>query len=37
MTECIVATGEILGIEAVDHLIICQRRFISLNSQGLGF
>lgn len=37
VTRQLVAAGEILGIEVVDHLIVGQQRFVSLRERGLGF
>ncbi len=37
VTREIVAAGTLLDIEVMDHLIICQGRFISLRERGLGF
>ncbi len=37
MTRRLVEAGKVLDIEVVDHVIICQGRFISLNARGLGF
>jgi DNA repair protein RadC len=32
-----VAAGELLGIELLDHLVIGHQRFVSLRERGLGF
>ncbi len=37
ITEAIVKAGNLLDIQLLDHLIIGQGRFISLNRRGLGF
>jgi RadC-like JAB domain len=37
LTEEIVAAGQLLDIELLDHLIIGQRRWLSLKRLGLGF
>jgi DNA repair protein RadC len=37
ITRQIVEAGELLGIEALDHLIIGHGRFVSLKERGLGF
>lgn len=36
-TEQLRKAGELLDIELVDHIIMGQRRFVSLKQQGLGF
>jgi DNA repair protein RadC len=37
VTRQIVAAGRLLDIEALDHLVIGQQRFVSLRERGLGF
>ncbi len=37
VTRAIVQAGKLLDIETLDHLIICQGRFVSLKERGLGF
>lgn len=37
VTRQLVAAGQLLDIEVIDHLIIGQGRFVSLKRQGLGF
>jgi DNA repair protein RadC len=37
VTRQIVAAGKLLDIEVLDHLVIGQRRFVSLRERGLGF
>jgi len=37
VTEQLVAAGALLDIEVLDHLVIGQRRFVSLRERGLGF
>jgi DNA repair protein RadC len=37
VTREIVAAGQLLGIETIDHLVIAQGRFVSLRERGLGF
>src|SRR3712207_6014991 len=37
LTVEIVAAGQLLDIELLDHLIICQGRWLSLKRLGLGF
>jgi DNA repair protein RadC len=37
LTRAIVQAGKLLDIEVLDHLIICQGRFVSLKERGLGF
>lgn len=37
VTRAIVQAGKLLDVEAVDHLIIGQGRFVSLKERGLGF
>ena len=37
VTRQLVAAGEMLGIEVLDHLIVGQQRFVSLRERGLGF
>jgi len=37
LTRQLVEAGELLNIEVLDHLIIGQRRFVSLHERGLGF
>lgn len=37
VTQQIVAAGKLLDIDVLDHLIICQHRFVSLRERGLGF
>ena len=37
VTRDLVAAGELLSIEVLDHLVIGQQRWISLRGRGLGF
>ena len=37
VTGQIVEAGKLLGIDVLDHLIIGQRRYVSLKERGLGF
>jgi DNA repair protein RadC len=37
MTRQIVEAGKLLGIDVLDHLVICQARWVSLKERGLGF
>jgi len=37
VTEQIVEAGRLLNIDVLDHLVICQQRFVSLKERGLGF
>jgi len=37
VTRQIVAAGDLLGVDVLDHLVIGQQRFISLRERGLGF
>lgn len=37
LTKTIIEAGQLLDIQVLDHLIIGQGRFISLNRRGLGF
>jgi DNA repair protein RadC len=37
ITKAIITAGKLLDIQVLDHLIIGQGRFISLNRRGLGF
>ena len=37
MTRDIVAAGELLGVNVLDHLIIGQQAFVSMKERGLGF
>ncbi len=37
ITRAIVEAGEMLDIEALDHIVIGHGRFVSLKSKGLGF
>jgi RadC-like JAB domain len=37
VTRQIVKAGTILDIDCVDHLIICQSKWVSLRERGLGF
>lgn len=37
VTRQLVAAGDLLDIEVLDHLIVGQQRFVSLRERGLGF
>jgi DNA repair protein RadC len=37
VTRDLVAAGKLLGVEVLDHLVIGQRRWVSLRERGLGF
>ena len=37
LTEQAVQAGKLLDIEVLDHLVIGQQRYVSLNERGLGF
>ena len=37
VTRQLVAAGDLLGIDLLDHLVIGQQRFVSLRERGLGF
>ena len=37
ITEQLRATGELLGVELLDHVILASQRHVSLKEQGLGF
>lgn len=37
VTKQIVEAGTILDIECLDHLVICQSRWVSMRERGLGF
>lgn len=36
-TRAIVSAGQLLGIPVLDHLIVCQGRWVSMRDQRLGF
>jgi len=37
VTRQLIAAGDLLGVELLDHLVIGQQRFVSLRERGLGF
>ena len=37
VTRQIVEAGKLLSIDVLDHLVICQARWVSLKERGLGF
>ena len=37
VTREIVDAGKLVNIDVLDHLIICQSRWVSLKERGLGF
>jgi DNA repair protein RadC len=37
LTRQIVEAGKLMDIEAVDHLVVCATRYVSLRERGLGF
>ena len=37
VTRQMVEAGKLLGIDVLDHLVICQARYVSLKERGLGF
>jgi DNA repair protein RadC len=37
VTRQIVEAGKLLSIDVLDHLVICQQRWVSLKERGLGF
>ena len=37
VTRAIVQAGKLLDIDVLDHLVVCQGRFVSLKERGLGF
>jgi DNA repair protein RadC len=37
VTRQLVAAGNLLDIDVLDHLVIGQQRFVSLRERGLGF
>lgn len=37
MTRSIVQAGKLLDVDVIDHLVVCQERFVSLKERGLGF
>ena len=37
VTRQLVASGKMLDIDVLDHLVIGQQRFVSLRERGLGF
>jgi DNA repair protein RadC len=37
MTKDAIAAGKLLGIDVLDHIVIGDRRFVSLNQMGLAF
>ena len=37
VTRAIVQAGKLLDIDVLDHLVICNARFVSLKERGLGF
>jgi len=37
VTRQIVEAGKLLNIDVLDHLVICQARWVSLKERGLGF
>lgn len=37
LTQQLVQAGKLMDIELLDHLVICQQRFVSLKERGQGF
>jgi DNA repair protein RadC len=37
VTRQMVEAGKLLNVDVLDHLVICQARFVSLKERGLGF
>ena len=37
VTKTLVKTGKLLEIEVLDHMVVCQNRYVSLKERGLGF
>jgi DNA repair protein RadC len=36
-TKTLVQAGKLLDIEVLDHVVVCQNRYVSLKERGLGF
>jgi DNA repair protein RadC len=37
VTKTLVQAGKLLDIEVLDHVVVCQNRYVSLKERGLGF
>jgi DNA repair protein RadC len=37
VTKTLVDAGKLLDIEVLDHVVVCQNRYVSLKERGLGF
>jgi DNA repair protein RadC len=37
VTKTLVQAGRLLDIEVLDHVVVCQNRYVSLKERGLGF
>jgi DNA repair protein RadC len=37
VTRAIIQAGKLLDVDVLDHLIVCDDRFVSLKERGLGF
>jgi DNA repair protein RadC len=37
VTKTLVQAGKLLDIEVLDHMVVCQNRYVSLKERGLGF
>jgi DNA repair protein RadC len=37
VTKTLVQAGKLLEIEVLDHMVVCQNRYVSLKERGLGF
>ncbi len=37
LTRAMVQAAKLLDLDLLDHLVICQHRFVSLKERGLGF
>jgi DNA repair protein RadC len=37
VTSTLVKAGKLLDIEVLDHVVVCQNRYVSLKERGLGF
>ena len=37
VTRQIVEAGKLMSIDVLDHLVVCQSRWVSLKERGLGF
>jgi DNA repair protein RadC len=37
VTKTLVQAGKLLDVEVLDHMVVCQNRYVSLKERGLGF